>query len=227
VFGDDYTSLIWAAEANGGLGMFVGVSLAYGRCVTSLDGVTWTESGIGTMSRLRQVCYNPALALFCIAGENGYIGTSPDAITWTTRICPVRSEIVIWSVASLESKGFTMITNLDSIFYSPDGINWQQTVAPFSVQANAKTYYSAGLGGVIIPTTSVTMSMIFTNDGTTFIAGHGIAPSFGAFQGARHDPVTDSLIFPTTQGCSIMPRSYDPATQFVLPLLANTWIRAT
>ena len=67
---------------------------------------------------------------------------------------------------------------------------------------------------------------MFTNDGLTATIGQGVAPGPSAYNFVTHDPVTDLLIAGSNDGVAVMQRSYDPLTEFVLPIMPNTWMRA-
>jgi len=230
--GTNYISIIWAPATAARAGMFVGCSQTLGRLITSTDGLVWTESSIvGSESGMSQICYNVALDLFCIVGELGYIATSRNLTSWTTRTCPNRARVA--GVASLETKGFVAIVAPSGLLYSADGATWMCTLMPvsFSVAnngnglANVPIYYSTTLAGVLIPAATAATYM-FTNDGQTVTLCQGAGSGALAYNVVRHDEVDDVLVATTISGAIVMRRDYNPLTQFVLPVMPNTWIRA-
>ncbi len=223
--GVNYNTVVWAAAK----GMFV-VGGAFGRVATSTDGIAWTERSTGTDAVIQQVCFNAALGVYCAVGEQGYIGTSTDGITWVTRIGAFRS-VVIWSVASLEAKGFVAFVGTSGMAQSPDGVTWAATMLPANVATTAanttgKAYYSATWGGVLVPGGNAA-AFAFTNDGLTLTLGQGVSSSATAYSATVYDPYTDCLLCAGAGGCSVMPTAYNRTTQFIVPTIANTWIRAT
>jgi hypothetical protein len=70
-----------AVASNGSIAVVVGDS---GRIITSTNGTTgWTSRTSGTVQNLTDVTWNGAL--FCACGGTAVL-TSPDGITWTTRV---------------------------------------------------------------------------------------------------------------------------------------------
>jgi hypothetical protein len=225
-----YSSVVWAPATLGRVGMFVGCSGAYGRIITSTDGLAWSESSSGSESAMSQVCYNTALDLFCVVGELGHIATARDPLStsWTTRVCPNRARVQ--GVASLETKGFVAIMAPSGLLYSPDGATWTCTLMPVSISTtngvSVPIYYSTTLGGVLIPAATAATYM-FTNDGQTVTLCQGAGSGALTYNNIRHDEVDDVLMCSTDVGFVVIPRAYNPTTQFVLPVMPNTWIRAT
>jgi hypothetical protein len=225
------SDIVWAPNVSPRSAMFVGCSTTGGRIIKSIDGVIWTSEGLALASGLSQsslarICYNASLDLFCVVGQLGFVATSRDATTWTRRTTPFIANVL--SVASLETKGFVALVGSAIMLHSPDGVTWTSTGLPtaFSTQHNSPLYYSSEFGGVFIPA-SVGPIYMFTNDGHTITIGQGIAPGSSEYNFLRHDPDTDLLIAGTDEGVAVMERSYDRRTEFVLPTLANTWIRST
>jgi len=214
-----YSTVIWAA----GAGMFVGCSSTLGRVATSSDGVVWTERATGAESAVLQVCYNETLRLFCAVGNDGYIGTSTNAVDWQTQTGSFRA-VNISGVASLESRGFVALPATAALMSSPDGVVWTATVAPLAFAA-VKIYYSATFDGVFIPAANTVVYM-FTNDGKTVTLGQGASSTAVLCTAMRYDAATDSLIVGAFGGFAVMPIAYDRTSEFCLPTMADTWVRA-
>jgi len=227
-----YTSIVWAPATATRVGMFVGCSGTNGRIITSTDGVVWSESSAGSESAMSQVCYNTALDLFCLVGELGYVATARDPLStsWTTRVCPNRARVL--GVASLETKGFVAIIAPSGLLYSADGVTWKCTLLPVSISTtnsnalNVPIYYSTTLAGVFIPAATAATYM-FTNDGQSVTLCQGAGTGSLTYNTIRHDEADDVLMCATSTGFVVMPRTYNPATSFVVPVMPNTWIRAT
>lgn len=95
----------------------------------SNNGLDWSITGELAQS-LNKIVYSPKLNLFCIVGNNGYIATSPDGITWTQRYSDVTNNIsaICWSE---KQKQFVAVTDNNTntrYIISNDGINWQSGI---------------------------------------------------------------------------------------------------
>jgi hypothetical protein len=114
-------------------------------------GVTWTNRSIqNSLQQLFAVAWSDELQLFAAVGpgslgQDSYLVTSPDGITWTLRSNPSNVGLldIAWSqdlglFCAVGSQTFTSPSMGAYIITSPDGVNWTQ-------QANPKNFT---LGGV-------------------------------------------------------------------------------
>jgi hypothetical protein len=146
------TSLIgiaWSGSLFVAVGGLFGSTNSY--CVTSPDGITWTErvieypgSPTPQAGTLQDVAWSDDLGLFCAVGLMPFgsptvtkgIFTSPDGITWTDRTHPKGSDLysITWAK---DDRLFIAFGNADGtdayIITSPDGINWTERSNPKSV----------------------------------------------------------------------------------------------
>lgn len=223
-----YTDVLWAPAAAPRIATFLGCSATGGQLLRSTDGVAWTAAGMvlstgqGSQSAMTAICYNSELDLFCVVGQLGFIATSRDSTTWTLQTAP--SIGTVGAVASLEAGGFVALVGSSTMLSSLDGTAWTATALPFAFNAG-KLEYSATFGGVFIPASTGPVFM-FTNDGQNVTIGQGVAPGSSAYNFVYHDPTIDALVAASSDGTAVMPRAYDPLTEFVLPIMPNTWIRA-
>jgi hypothetical protein len=100
------------------------VALSASGVTRSFDGITWTATGsspFGTGQARAIVWHNN---LFVAAGFsssfNGIVSTSPDGITWTTRLANVAQ------FTDIQLAGDLLIASgpYGTLFTSPDGISW-------------------------------------------------------------------------------------------------------
>lgn len=219
----NYTTVVWGGPTGGRL--FVGGSDLGGRVFTSADGIAWTETATGSQGQMTQICWNDSLALFCAVGLNGYMATSVDGTTWIERRSPVLTDLQ--GVASLEDLGFVAVmTESAGLVHSADGVNWE-VAGVGQVVLGCKIYYSVELLGVPLASTGLP-SYLFTNDGQSVTYGQGSSSGGGVqFAGIRYDPTLDALVGVSTVSVNVLPRAYNLATEFALPTMANTWIRAS
>lgn len=115
-----YRTIVWSSE----LGIFCTVSTNQGtdNIATSSDGINWISRN-SLSSRLDSIDWSPKLGTFLSVGRfSGIYITSPDGITWTSRLGPTSSWAVTWN-AQLEC--FVMpSSSLPLIAISYDSINW-------------------------------------------------------------------------------------------------------
>lgn len=118
-----WQEVTWSPE----LGRFVAVGTDY--TMTSVDGLTWTETN--KAGAWRSIVWAPELSLFVAVADGGSsrVMTSPDGSTWTTRT----STIDFWtSVAwSPELRRFVAVGyNANRVMVSADGIVWSDETIP-------------------------------------------------------------------------------------------------
>ena len=214
-----FLSICWSVD----LGMFVAVG-GGGTVATSTNGTTWTERTSGIAAPLVQVCWNSNKGIFVAVGVAGNLITSTNGTTWTSR--PQGLDTNFTAVASLEANGFIATTSIAAatgvLWNSSDGITWYTRVAyPAATAAQMKAFYGsidgiAFLGG---------SGMFATKDGRNIIP---MQPSSSAvtMNAITYDSTHDKYITVGTPYLATLSRTYTKATQFVLPVLPNTWIKA-
>src|SRR6185503_17897957 len=227
-----FQSIIWAAIP----GIFVAVGGA-GTIATSPDGITWTNrTANGSFGTFQQVVYNSSLSLFVIAGgasttTMNNIYTSPDAITWT-EIPSNWGDTLFKAIANLESNGFVIIGQANINLYSKDGVTWNQvaTDPQYISGSPAKAFYSAIDKGAFYcnsgnaPTREQIVGFV---DGVTTVqfpvyAGDNTFP----LNNLAYDSVNDVYVAVGSSGIvARLPRSYNKSSQFVLPVLHNTYVQ--
>jgi hypothetical protein len=221
-------------------GIFVAVG-AFGVIATSPDGITWTNRTTNCFSIFAQVCYNTALGLFVAVSAvlSTSILTSPNGITWSiipsTNIGGGAFQSTFSSVASLESNGFVAITQGNTMYRSTDGITWIQAY-------NSGNFEQAGGGYAKLFTSNVDSGAFFTQgqnaytNSQAFIVTDGftanvVTPIYFASNGfvinsITYDSVNDVYIIVGNYTFVYrLTRTYNKATQFVLPVLYKTAIK--
>ena len=126
------------------------------------------------------VCWSPALSLFCAVSASGTgnrVMTSPDGITWTIRVSAADNNW--WSVCwSPTLSLFCAVANSgtgNGIMTSPDGITWT-TRAPAADIALYGVCWSPGLSLFCAVAGSGTGNRIMTSpDGITWTTITGVA----------------------------------------------------
>jgi hypothetical protein len=118
--------------------------------LTSTDGINWTwrdvDTGSSTQRFINSVAYGAGL--FVVVGEGGFIATSPNGTTWTTRTSAQSVQInhVIYAGGKFVAVGGN--TTANSIQTSTDGITWTArtgAVSPSSYNF-AQVAYDATIG---------------------------------------------------------------------------------
>lgn len=113
-----------------GGGKFVGVSAPgiFGTgniiCVSTDNGVSWTNNTGGISNTLTSIAYSPSLDLFCAVGLNGKIYTSPSGtLSWTLRTSPTTQPLysILWDGTAFRACGGTAYLS------STNGISWTLT----------------------------------------------------------------------------------------------------
>lgn len=119
-------------------------------------------------------------------------------------------------------------------FYSPDGINWYSAFPPPGTGTVASDpFYNADEGGSLCLTSgSGTSAILVTRNGKNFNVfstnTFSLSPTDNLY-----DPDDDTFIAcgggNTPNGAYVYKpaRTYNRATHFALPLIPNTWIKAT
>lgn len=151
----------------GGVTVFFAQKIAGGQYFKSTDGNTWTSVTTGAAPVHGMPCYSFTLGLWVVAGDAGLVYTSPDAITWTSRVTPSTWIANSGGVQRVLYNG-AMFVVLPLVAYgkvltSPDGSTWteQSTSSARPWQAGA---YSSALG----------LWMIVANDGTINTSADGV-----------------------------------------------------
>lgn len=92
-----------------------------GTILTSPDGITWTVRTSGVSNTLYSVVWSGSQF---VVGGSSYTLTSVNGVSWTLRPGPSfwqSGEIILWSGSLYVAAG-----SADTIWSSPDGINWTQ-----------------------------------------------------------------------------------------------------
>lgn len=125
-----WSSICWSSE----LRKFCAVASSGGNTavMTSTNGLTWTNGGVGFTSG-KSVCWSPELGLFCCvdSGVNNIV-LSSDGINWVKAVSGITNNSwysVCWAP---EAKLFCAVANnngksSDKIMISKDGYNWIST----------------------------------------------------------------------------------------------------
>lgn len=138
-------------------GSFVAVGGAFNTpgaafVLESGDGINWFNRGPFDNDQLFDVTFGNGLHL--VGGDDGFIATSPNVSTWTTRTLPN----VTGNIRGVDfADGFFIVVG-DSGGYiatSPDGITWTQRTAPnvestlYGAAAGDETWMVSGNNGYI------------------------------------------------------------------------------
>ena len=100
-------------------------------CITSPDGITWTERTIPNGTWL-DVAWSPTEGIFVGVQTLGNLATSPDGINWTTRTVSFSGDdmrAVTWS-PDLSLFVLVKTSGTNRVATSPDGINWTDRSGP-------------------------------------------------------------------------------------------------
>jgi hypothetical protein len=146
------------------------------KCLNSSDGINWTSIDISNRS-WTSVCWSPELRLFCAVAAftplstDPRIMTSPDGVTWTTRISPIFNNWfgVCWSSRlSL----FVAVGYGNSVITSSDGINWN--LQSCSNNNWESVIYSSELRLFVSVASSGSNRVMTSSDGINWISRSGI-----------------------------------------------------
>lgn len=122
-------------------GQFIAIG-AIGLIATSLDGQTWTNN-TSNMSNLPFVSIAYGNNLFIAAANDQYITglhpmfSSPDGIVWM-ELPPLPNNEIAHRIKYMDNRFYAFCT--DSIFASPDGINWTTIVSSMGAYFNDLIY---------------------------------------------------------------------------------------
>lgn len=134
-------------------------------CMTSPDGVTWTNRAIPVTGgpAWSSITFGAGLFVAIAGGYNftacDVIATSPDGINWTQRQIP--GGATTWGRIAYGAGLFVVVatTTLNYTATSPDGINWTRRTMPSAMNWEnlifANGMFMAMAGGVGMPQTSV------------------------------------------------------------------------
>lgn len=76
--GAGFKRVVWSGS------LFVALpAFAYDKCLTSPDGITWTERALGSTQTWVGLAYSASEALWVAISDGGAISTSPSGVTWT------------------------------------------------------------------------------------------------------------------------------------------------
>lgn len=149
-----------------GSGIYVVSDIANGKIYTSLDGDAWSDQGVKNAAGVFDVVWAPALNLFVgvggLLGGVGWIGTSPEGTTWTTRASGVATALsrVKYFAGTLLAVGGVISSN-GVIITSTNGTTWTARTSNVNgalqdAAFDGTTYIVAGNGGVISSSTNLT-----------------------------------------------------------------------
>jgi hypothetical protein len=179
-------AVTWSGSLFVAVGSLFGSTNSY--CVTSPDGITWTErviqypgSPTAQAGDLMDVAWSDDLGLFCAVGLMPFgsptvtkgIFTSPDGITWTDRTHPKGSDLYTITWAKDDSL-FIALGNTDGtdayIITSPDGINWTERSNPKSVNIQGAADWN---GSIVVAVgafeTTQDVYLITSSDGINWV----------------------------------------------------------
>jgi len=169
------------------LDLYVAVG-ASSACMTSSDGITWTQRTIGTGQWLG-VAWVPEFSIFvAVAADALRIAYSYDGIAWfnkngwTTRTAASSSQwqSVCWSP---EINLFCAVANgTAAIMTSPDGVTWTSRTPPVGAGVLVSVCWSPDLNLFVAVSSSSTaaINVISSPDGITWTQRTGIAKQFSS-----------------------------------------------
>ncbi len=119
----------FASKSSGG-NLCVGiVSGSHDKCVTSPDGITWTERTLAEAIDAKGICYSTGQQRFYIVGASGKVQHSADGITWTAANV---SSPVTFDAQDVAAHGhLVVVTHKVSngrfrTYYTVDGATWKR-----------------------------------------------------------------------------------------------------
>ena len=99
-------------------------------------GQVWTYNGVAGSPSFIDVAYGANL--FVAVGSAGVIYSSPDAITWTSRISPNNPNYT--DITYANGRFVAVGTGTNPVAYSDDGITWSLPVTPFTTNRSGIAY---------------------------------------------------------------------------------------
>ena len=95
---------------------------------------------------------------YVAVGENGYIGTSPDAVIWTGRSSGTIDHLydIVWT-----GNKYVVVGGYGTILFSQDGINWNRA----AISSEATTNYSLAWSGTKFVATGAYGQLATSADG--------------------------------------------------------------
>lgn len=218
------SSSYWYSVAFGN-GVFVSISNVTGTlAATSPDGITWTARTLPTSTGWYDVTYGNGM-FFAVSYATTAAASSPDGITWTARIMPTTTFIKVNFGGGL----FVALNGSGLVATSTDGILWvTQVTLPVSATWGSISY---GAGMFIIMPANSPIAFTSINGSTWTSWALPITNMAGAAYG------TDKFAAPSTASgasgaLSLLPYTYNPATQFAAPVIPTsqtltTYIKGT
>jgi hypothetical protein len=223
---NSWRSVVWAAEANNGNGLFCAVSDSGSgnQVMTSPNGTTWTERVTPTPTiNWRAVtwgaeCPNGSggFGLFCAVADSvfGQVMTSPDGVNWTLQSAPIDINWfnITWSP---KLKIFCAVARAGTsrIMTSPNGVNWTLQTSPIN-RTWRKITWSNELG--IFYVVGNSNEAIYSTNGVQWTANTNNLPFNEDYLGLTWSPELYMFVAVTFQGNVITTREASK------PLLSNT-----
>ena len=215
-----YGNSLWVAVANKG-GIY-----------TSSDTITWTKRTFVSTTDFSFVAY--LNNIFVATGTAGRIVTSTDGITWTDRGSFAPGATFNWAAYHADAQLYIAGGSTGHLFaISSNGTTWNRGSV-------------SGLGGVVVEyiaydavdkclvanSSTAGVGLLFSHDGVSFDDRRIFTATTWLGAASRQNIFFDSTndkLFTVHQQNVLMrhSRRYTKATQFALPTLPNTWIKAT
>jgi hypothetical protein len=131
---------------------------ATSECLTSPDGITWTQRSMPTGTYWYSLEWNGSV--FCaVTNTSTTSATSPDGVTWTSHTLPATNLNTI----NVDIRGmFYLRSSIASpnIYTSRDGVNWTLRTLPLSAQWYGVGFDSNNNGIIFAYNTTSAVSII-------------------------------------------------------------------